>query len=129
MVYFLFSSTDKPLRDNYYTEVIQLYHKALSTTLTKLGSDAEKLFSFDDLQNQLKKFGRYALIITPMLLNIITSKADDIPDLDNLAEEFKDKPIEEGMKAFINDAANDKFDARMRDVIQDVVRLGYYTNK
>ncbi|XP_037051982.1 uncharacterized protein LOC119085637 isoform X2 [Bradysia coprophila] len=126
LVYFLFSSTDKTLRDSYYTEVIQLYHKALSTNLTKLGSDAEKLFSFNDLQDQLKKFGRYALIIAPMLLNIITSKPDDIPDLDNLAEEFKDKSIEEGMKAFINDSANDKFNGRMRDVIQDVIRLGYY---
>lgn len=129
LVYFLFSSTDKRLRDNYYTEVLQLYHNALTTNLTKMGSDAAKLFSFNDLQDQLKKFGRYALIIAPMLLNIITSKPDDIPDLDNLAEEFKDKSIEEGMKAFINDAANDKFNDRMRDVVQDIIKLGYYDKK
>lgn len=128
LVYFLFSSTDKPLRDNYYTEVIQLYHKALSTNLTKMGSDANKLFSFEDLQAQLKEFGGYALILTPMLLNIMTTKPDDIPDLDNLAEEFKDKGLsmEEGMKAFMNDSAIDKFNARIRDVVQDVLRLGYY---
>lgn len=126
LVYFLFSSTDKPLRDGYYTEVLQLYHKSLSTNLTKMGSDAGKLFSFDDLQGQLKEFGRYALIIAPMLLNIITTKPDDIPDLDNLAEEYKDKTIEESMKAFMNDSAVDKFNVRMRDVVQDILRLGYY---
>lgn len=91
-----------------------------------MGSDANKLFSFDDLQAQLKNFGSYALIIAPMLLNIITTKPDDIPDLDNLAEEFKDKSIEEGMKAFLNDSAADKYNARIRDVVQDILRLGYY---
>lgn len=131
LVYFLFSSTDKPLRDNYYTEVIQLYHNALSKNLTKMGSDANKLFSFEDLQAQLKEFGSYALILTPMLLNIMTTKADDIPDLDNLAEEFKDKGLsmEEGMKAFVNDSGIDKFNTRIRDVVQDVLRLGYYSEK
>ncbi|KAJ6632707.1 hypothetical protein Bhyg_16080 [Pseudolycoriella hygida] len=126
LLYFLFSSTDKPLRDVYYTEIIQLYHKALSANLNKMGSDANKIFSFEDLQDQLKKFGSYALIIAPMLLNIITTKPDDIPDLDNLAEEFKDKTVEEGMKAFINDASIDKFNARVRDVVHDILRLGYY---
>ncbi len=126
LVYFLFTSTDKPLRDGYYTEVLQLYHKALSTNLTKLGSDASKLFTFDDLQDQLKKFGCYALIIAPMLLHILTTKPDDIPDLDNLAEEYKDKSVEEGMKAFMTDSAIDKFNARIRDVVQDIIRLGYY---
>lgn len=90
-----------------------------------MGSDANKLFSYDDLQDQLKKFGSYALIIAPMLLNIITTKPDDIPDLDNLAEEYKDKTMEEGMKAFMNDFSIDKFNARIRDVVQDVLRLGY----
>lgn len=126
LVYFLFSSTDKSLRDAHYTEILQLYHKSLSTNLTKLGSDASKLFSYEDLQDQLKKFGCYALIIAPMLLNIITAKPDDIPDLDALAEEFKDKSIEDGMKAFMNDASVDKFNARVRDVVQDILRLGYY---
>lgn len=126
LVYFLFSSTDKALRDAHYTEILQLYHKSLTTTLTKLGSDANKLFSYDDLQDQLKKFGSYALIIAPMLLNIITAKPDDIPDLDALAEEFKDKTPEEGIKAFMNDASVDKFHARIRDVVEDILRLGYY---
>jgi len=126
LVYFLFSSTDKALRDAHYTEVLKLYHKSLSTVLNKLGSDAEKIFSYDDFQDQLKKFGCYALITAPMLLNIITAKPDDIPDLDNMAEEFKDKSIEESMKAFMGNAPVEKFNSRIRDVVQDIVRLGYY---
>lgn len=91
-----------------------------------MGSDPNKLFTFDDLQDQFKKFGRYALIIAPMLLHILTTKPDDIPDLDNLAEDFKDKPLEEGMKAWMDIAPLDKYNARVRDVVQDILRLGYY---
>lgn len=61
-----------------------------------------------------------------MLLHIITAKPDDIPDLDNLAEDFKDKSVEEQMKAFMNDGSIDKFNLRVRDVVQDIIRLGYY---
>lgn len=91
-----------------------------------MGSDANKLFSYDDLQDQLKKFGSYALIISPMLLHILTTKSEDIPDLDKFAEEMKDKSPEEVMKGFLQSGSHDLYNTRLRDVFQDVLRLGYY---
>lgn len=129
LAYFFFTSTDKALRDAHYTELLQLYYNSLSTNINKLGSDASKLFSYENLQDQLKQFGRYGLIVAPMLLHIITVKPDDIPDLDNLAEDMVSnaKSMEEGMKAFTgNDASIDKFNARIRDVVRDILQLGYY---
>jgi len=88
ITYFMFSSTDRALREEHYDKLIKIYHNALSNTITKLGSDPEKLFSFNDLLEELKRYGRFGLVLAPVLLQIITSKPDDIPDMDEFAEDF-----------------------------------------
>lgn len=124
----MFSSTDRKLREEHYDKLIKIYHNSLANTITKLGSDPEKLFSFNDLLGELKRFGRFGLVLAPILLQIITSKPDDIPDMDAFAEDMKNntKTMDESMKAFANTATLDQYNQRVRDVVKDGILLNYY---
>lgn len=124
----MFSSTDRKLREAHYDKLIKIYHNALSNTISKLGSDPEKLFSFNDFLGELKRFGRYGLIMGPILLQIITSNPDDIPNLDELAEEMtkSDKTMDENVKAFASVASLEKYNERVRDIVKDGLLLDYF---
>lgn len=88
----------------------------------RLGSDPAKLFPFDALQDQLRQFGRFGMITATMLLPMLTTAAEAIPDLDELAETFQNVPPTEN-SVFISDKV--AFNKRMRDVVVDMDRLGY----
>ncbi len=124
----MFSSTDRKLREQHYDKLIKIYHNSLSNTLTKLGSDPEKLFSFNDLQGELKRYGRFGLLLAPILLQIITSNPSDIPDMDEFAEDMANnkKTLDESMAAFANNSSLETYNQRVRDVVKDGILLSYY---
>ena len=72
LLYFIFSSTTKKLRDAHYEDLIQIYYDTLASTMKALGSDPEKWFTFNDMQDQFKQFGVYGVHTAVMLLQLIT---------------------------------------------------------
>lgn len=115
LTYFIFSSTDRKLREYHYDKLIKIYYNALSTAIVKLGSNPEKLFTFDDLLNELKVYGRFGLIYAPVLLQIVTAKSDGLPDSDELAE----------LAGGVNLTENE-YGQRVRDAIKDGMLLSYF---
>lgn len=105
------------------------YHRTLAETIKKLGSDPEKLFTYDDLEGQLKKFGHFAFIWGPMITQMMMADPSDIPDLDTLSQEIVDNKGDiEFIKAFEGDEKV-AYETRLQDLIGDLIDLGYYTNK
>lgn len=86
-----------------------------------MGSDPEKLFTFDDLQSELKRCGNYALMMTPILLQISLAKSDDIPDLNDMCDQAE--------KYDLIQSSDSEFDAafklRISETIDDLIGLGY----
>lgn len=128
LLYNLFTSTDGPIRHSDYQNLLRHYHTSLSKTIQRLGSDPETLFSFDDLQNELKRFGRFAFLVSPLMLRIMLADPKDIRDYDELRsneEELKN------IKSYgLSSAdAEQAYGQRIKDVIGDLVDYGYYYNK
>lgn len=123
LVYFLFTSTNKLQRDEHYDEWIRMYHTTLAETINASGSDAAKLFTLNDCYDQLKKFGKYGLLMAPLLLHIITADPKDIPDMDTMVEEIQQKS--NTTAGFMKMGQPDLFNVRMRDVIRDIFEYGY----
>lgn len=82
----------------------------------RLGCDPDKLFPYEALQEQLRKFGLFAVAMGAMLLPSLTANQSDIPDLDEASEK--------GEANWFNPLENRKCLERMRDIIDDVVRMG-----
>lgn len=113
LVYCIFGSTDKTLRDNEYENLLKLYYETLSKTVKLLGSNPDELFTFEDLNDELKTCGVYALLKGPMLLQITLA---DLPD-------------ESGGQSFnsgLSEECQREFDRRINGILEDIVRLGYH---
>lgn len=125
MLYNLFTSTDKKLRDEHYENLLKHYHSSLSEAIEAMGSDPKALFTFDDLQNELKRFGKFAFLSSPLLIRIMLADPKDIRNYDDL------KPHEEELKrdqkyAALDENADLKYRDRINGVVGDLIRYGYY---
>lgn len=102
ILYNIFTSTEKALRDKEYENFLELYHESLSKTVKLLGSNPDELFTFKDLTNELEKCGNYALMMAPCMLHVsLAQSAALIPDLN------KERQLE--------------FDRRINGVFEDIV--------
>lgn len=124
--YNLFGATTKALRDREYKNILKHYHNTLSESITKLGSDPDQLFTFEDLESQLKKFGKFAFIWGPMFVQMMLADPDDIPDLDQLSEDLVKQEGDINFVKNFNEDRQREYDTRMRDLLTDLVDYGYY---
>jgi len=124
--YNLFSSTDKQFRDEHYDSLMELYYSTLSKTVEKLGSNPEKLFSYDDFQNELKQFGNFAYLVAPIMTQMNLVDSADVVNLD----EYSEKTAKgENTGNFVHELKADveaRFKERIVDVLNDLDRLNYY---
>lgn len=84
-------------------------------------------FPFTALMRQLKKFGKFGILNATLLLPIVTTKREDIPDMDAVADSMAndDREVTEGkMTAFLS-KNNSLYDPRMRGGLEDAMRYGY----
>lgn len=127
MHYNIFTGTDKKLRDQEFDNLLKLYYKSLSTTITKLGSDPVKLYSNEQFEKDLKKFGSYAILLSPLLIQMMLADPKNIINLDELSENISKK---DGAKDFItgfDEKTQTIYDERIKGLLSDIVRLGYYS--
>ena len=90
-----------------------------------MGSDPNKLFPFDALEDQLKRFAKYGVFIGIILVAIFTADPDSIPDLSEFSERVNkyEGAINDLLK--VPEDKQDEFTTRVCDLIEDAVRFGY----
>ncbi|XP_055307283.1 uncharacterized protein LOC129571502 isoform X2 [Sitodiplosis mosellana] len=108
VLYYIFLSTTKELRGRNYNMYLKTYYESLSSHLRRLGSDPDEVFPFSALQEQLQKFGKYALIQASFLLPVLMAEVDIDVENNNSSPDL-----------------SDIFKTRLRDIASDVYRLGY----
>lgn len=87
-LYQVWGSDDKAFREKHYDSIVEAYYQSMSDTIRKLGSDPDKLFTFNDLQNELRKFGRLAMLMSS---NVYQARLADAGDLEEtLTRDFED---------------------------------------
>lgn len=124
VLYHIFSSTDRTFRKQHYDELLTEYYSALSENIRKLGSDPEKLYSFTDFQNQLRKFSEFALMTCPFLILFKVAKTEDIGNLDEYAEHLENDGQSNLISSF-NKRTQSKYSRLINDLVTDFVDYGY----
>lgn len=118
-----FSSTRKALRDDHYTELLNIYHDALTDIVRRLGSDPEKLFRLEDLMEELKACGKYAVIIGVSMVPFVLSEPNEIADMEEYSVRFA-----KGEKAtlFTSDInPNSVYSEAVNEIVGDVIAYGF----
>lgn len=122
LVYYLFGSTDKKLRSKYYNDIIKIYYQQLALNVRSMGSDPDKLFTYDDLQSELKRCGNLAIVMAPMQILLYLAKGEDMLDLDKFSETGGSVNIIQNADEHYKMVCKE----RVCDVINDLIDLGYY---
>lgn len=128
LVYNIFTSTDKALRDIEYENMIKLYYESLSKMVKLLGSKPDELFTVKNLKDELKKCGNFALIMAPMVVEVSQADSSEITKLDAVLDEMNEG---NGMGSInlitgLSEKGQLEYERRLGDVFTDIVRLGYY---
>lgn len=120
-VYNVFQATDREFRKQHYETLLNTYYSSLSETIRKLGSDPDKMYSFQNFQDQLRKTGDFVLLCAPMLIQIRLAGAKDVNNLDEYAERVArgedadllnnfDEETQSAFEELVNGVVNDLFD-------------------
>lgn len=124
LLYFIFVCTDHTLRAKHYEELLKAYHDSLKELLHKLGGNIELQFPFSAFEIHLKRFGKMGAVLASFMIQILLTKKEDLPDLEFVAAKMEKDEIVGGLlDSFCRQP--DLFNARMRDVIHDVINYGY----
>lgn len=126
LLYIIFSSTDKKLRDQEYENLLKLYHDSVSKMIKLLGSNPDDLFTFDNLKVELKRCGNYMLLLAPMLMSVVMADSSEISNLDEMCDKVEEGEAPHEFITGLNDTAQLEYDRRINDVVDDLVKLGYY---
>lgn len=92
----------------------------------RLGSDPDELYSYEMMQEEFRKFGRFGLIIASAALPVILK--DHGQDLEKVIDEKQDTTtrIKDALNnLFTSDKSRARFEQRLRDVVVDMARLEY----
>lgn len=77
----------------------------------------------------LKVFGNFGLVMAMMILPLITSNAEDTPDMDEFAENLKklgeNGEVDKNAFDFTSENSYDKYAKRMLEVCEDMCLLQY----
>lgn len=127
VMYYLFTSTERSLRDQHLDELLRVYHTACCGVITACGSVAEQLFTFEQLQQQMGEFGIQGFAMATLIVGIMVSESENILDMDEYANEMdaKIKNGEDPKGYFLKFDERSKalFGERFGAVIDDAIRL------
>lgn len=126
---FLFSSTNKSLRDKHLDEFLQIYYASFASILQTLGSDPDVLYPEAELQRQLRQFGIHGVTQSPVLVPLIIADSSECPNYDDLAENMSEGAIDTGSMKHLNGAKVKEFGQRMNDMLDDARRYGWLEQK
>lgn len=114
--YNIFSSTDKNLRNKEYNNLIELYYESLSKTVKLLGSDPDELFTFENLLSELKRFGVYALLMAPMLLQVSLAHSNEISNMDEMFDKVAEGESTIDLVTSLSNERQSEYDRRLNEV-------------
>lgn len=115
------------MRDRHYNQLLGIYHTNVTAVVSACGADIEKLLPFEQLHQQLRTFGRYGVVMAPILLQVIVADSSQIVDMDAMALELS-KPGGRNKEVEISkfdEASLEMYRQRLGDVIDDALRLGW----
>jgi len=102
------------------------YTKNYTITDHRLGSDPATVFPRDIFESHLKKFGKFGLAMAIILVPMVTSDADDVPEIDDVADAFKDNKDQSGDVMNFTSAKTLKvYEQRMMGIFEDMYNYGY----
>lgn len=122
---FVWWCTEKQLRDEHFDELLHIYHDEVQRVIRVCGSDAEKLFSFDDLEAQMREYSINAVSMAACAVSYMITDPKDMQNLATLTKAGDEDDVNAKMLAPLTKSTEQRFKERLLDIVNDARRLGY----
>lgn len=126
VLYYIFTQTDKLFRDQHYERLLKMYHTTMSNTIRKLGSNPDKLYTYENMERQLRKYGGGFLLLTaPIIIQLLSvGDPNEINDADQWAEDLYHDKDSDLFKPF-GETTRAKYSGEINNLMIDLVHYGY----
>lgn len=91
-----------------------------------LGSNPDDLFTFDDLKAEMKRCGNFALLMSPMLIQISKADSSEAPDFEEMFDKMQKGDNNQEFITGLSTAGQLKYDQQINDAVEHIIDLGYY---
>lgn len=91
-----------------------------------LGSNSHELFTFEDLKGEMKRCGNFALLMSPMLIQISQAELSGAPDFDDMFDKMTKGETNQEFITGLSTKGQLQYDQRMNEVLEQIIELGYY---
>ncbi|XP_015836997.2 uncharacterized protein LOC107397414 [Tribolium castaneum] len=116
--YCLYSGASKQIFDN-LDHYLRIYHDSFSDCVTELGSDPHKLYPFEALKADWKKYAKFGMIMSFSILRMKLTHKEDIIDLTDGFE------MDEINEVFANMKFNETdYYSRIRGLVRHMFEIG-----
>lgn len=119
VLYFIYSSTDGKLREEYYDELLETYYESLTGHLKALSTDVKDVYPRRVFYDQLRKSSPGCLAFVLMTLTLITRDETKTQNISEVIQEVDEKDSAPGSNS------SELFKQRINDLIRDIVSYGY----
>lgn len=62
--------------------MLKCYYESLSATVKSLGSNPDELFTFENLNDELRRCGNYVLIVLSIMTEVQKADSSEVSNLD-----------------------------------------------
>ncbi|KAH8327372.1 hypothetical protein KR074_002282 [Drosophila pseudoananassae] len=132
IVRYLYTCTEKPLRDEHFSAFMNTYYETLDQKLTSCGLRIEETYPRSVFNRQLELYGVYGLIMGAFSLPFFVSNANEVLDIDTVSEAIKDlsdneaeaPQYQELIEEFemLNERTLPIFKRRMVGIVRDLIK-------
>lgn len=91
--------------------------------IRKLGSDPEKLFTYDNMQEQIRLFGKYIGLWAPIVVQVMLTDMENVKDLDELCKEISNKNENVVLVTGMSAKCTELYRTRIRGILDDLLKL------
>lgn len=123
---------NSPKREILFLNSVVCILKIFNFTLTRLGSDPEKTFPRKAFEEQLKKNGKFGVLMAILALPFITTAAENTPNLDKVfekCEQAKGKSEKLSNNTFScfteSSSQSGNYNQKMLGIFEDMCSLDY----
>lgn len=111
LMYYIFCCTDKALRDQHQSELLEAYYDSMKTILQRFNLDVNRVFPFSKLQEQLKTFGKIAFAMATFAMPLM--------------HKYPQKLFDDKNAKLTNDeeASLALYKTTMRDIVIDLIKM------
>lgn len=87
-----------------------------------MGSDPDKLYQFNKLESDLRKYGKYALIFGIFITQFCIAEQENVMDSDEYSERIMNG---EKCSLLLDFDDNEVFLKLINDIVEDIIDYGY----